>query len=228
MSALLRAHDPSKCREKNKFDKDCCAMKSQASCGDGFKLEVSKHSCFLGIAYKYKCNAPSPKSYHKPTSLSTCPSRYTACPNCCDWNADCTCDSFCGIFMFGGGPPHGQCTVPRDTATEGGEEKDGLIGLLVIVIFILSVVLSIVCCIYVCKGCCVEGTQPRRHPNQYEMVQMVNAQPAAPPQPARIIPPQIAILQAVTMMVPSTQIPAPMVTVAAVPIASPIHCPAGD
>jgi len=57
-------HDPTKCEEDGKTDKDCCAHKTKGKCTDGYDLLWSQKLCPWEEGrpvYLYSCTAPPDK-----------------------------------------------------------------------------------------------------------------------------------------------------------------------
>jgi hypothetical protein len=57
-------HDPSKCQEKGKFDRDCCAAEADAGCADGFIYNYTGKNCVRHYRFG-ECLDPKSMGLHE-------------------------------------------------------------------------------------------------------------------------------------------------------------------
>jgi len=104
---------------------NCCDINSGCEC-DQVCEENSEEARFNELG-KFQCSML--KSHF--TYSQVCPPNYTTCGECCDWNPDCVCDTYCQLDEWKNDESRRICNVPHSSGgpyclkvTTGNSESD--------------------------------------------------------------------------------------------------------
>merc|ERR1719329_213043 len=119
----LAQHDPSKCLENGKFDKDCCAIGATSSCADGYIFAKGAPCPWAKFANLYTCSNPATVNPH---DASKCLENGKFDNDCCALQGTSSCEAGFTMSMgdtvcFDGGSWKAYSYTCTDPALNGGQ-----------------------------------------------------------------------------------------------------------